>query len=151
MPVSLDSQQVEVLGRAALTSALVADGIEVARAERDAGIDLVAFTVSPWRMVPIQMKAATSAGFSIDRKYERVDRLVMVYVWNAQSAGSAEFYAMTWLQAVAIGGSLEWTRTAPWIDRGYYSTTKPSARVREAMAPHRVAPGRWREALFRPE
>jgi hypothetical protein len=49
--ISLDSQQVEVLGRAALTAALVADGIEVARAERDAGIDVVTFTVSPWRMV----------------------------------------------------------------------------------------------------
>lgn len=90
-----------MLGRAALTAALVADGIEVARAERDAGIDLVAFTVSPWQMVPIQMKAASNAGFSIDRKYERVGQLVMAYVWNAQSAGAAEFYAMTWLEAVA--------------------------------------------------
>lgn len=71
-----DKSLVEVLGRAALTTALVADGIEVARPERDAGVDLLAFTFSPWRVLPIQMKAATTSMFSIDKKYERVDQLI---------------------------------------------------------------------------
>lgn len=148
MPKRLDSQQVEILGRAALTAALVGDGIEVARPERDAGIDLIAFTISPWRMVPIQMKAATTASFSIERKYERVDRLVMVYVWNARSAGDAEFYAMTWRQAVAIGRDLGWTATPSWTRNGKYTTTNPSANARDAIRPHQMDPGRWAGVLF---
>lgn len=47
MTTRLDSQQVENLGRAALTAALVGDGLEVAQPVRDAGIDLLAFTVKP--------------------------------------------------------------------------------------------------------
>jgi hypothetical protein len=144
----VDSQQVEVLGRAALTAALTADGVEVARAERDAGIDMVAFTINPWQMVPIQMKAASGAAFGIDRKYEQVDRLVMVYVWNAQSLGTAEFYAMTWAEAVTLGDGLGWTKTDSWTKGGKYVTTNPSARVRAAVLPYRVVPGRWRDALF---
>jgi hypothetical protein len=54
---------------------------------------------------------------------------MMVYVWNAISVGAAEFYAMSWQQAVAIGDALEWTRTASWIDGGYYTSTKTSARL----------------------
>jgi hypothetical protein len=47
--VTLDKQQVECLARAALTAALTADGLEVARPERDAGIDLLAYTINPLR------------------------------------------------------------------------------------------------------
>jgi hypothetical protein len=60
MTTNLDSQQVEILGRAALTVSLVADKLEVATPERDAGIDLIAFTVKPWRVMPIQLKAANA-------------------------------------------------------------------------------------------
>jgi len=86
--VTLDKQQVECLARAALTAALTADGLEVARPERDAGIDLLAYTINRLRVAPIQMKAATETGWSIDRKYGQVDGLVMVYVWNARSLGT---------------------------------------------------------------
>lgn len=59
---------VEVLGRAALTAALAGDGFEVARPERDIGVDLLAFTTAPWIAVPLQMKAATGEVFSVERK-----------------------------------------------------------------------------------
>jgi len=49
--------------------ALVADGLEVARPERDVGIDLITFTVNPWKVVPIQMKVATDALVSVHRKH----------------------------------------------------------------------------------
>src|ERR1035437_928469 len=83
---NLDSQQIESLGRAALTAALVADDLEVARPERDSGIDRLAFTTETWKVVPIQMKVATNAVFNVHRKYEHIDQLVMAYVWNARSA-----------------------------------------------------------------
>ena len=148
MSQPLDSQQVEVLGRAALTAALAADNIEVARAERDAGIDLIAFTVGPWRSVPIQMKAATTAAFNIDRKYERIAPLVMVYVWNCGKLATAEFFAMAWSEALAIGDRLGYTRTASWNEKGRYSVSSPGADLRAALAPHRVTTGGWGGALF---
>jgi hypothetical protein len=142
----LDTQQIEILGRAALTAELMGDGLEVAQPDRDAGIDLVAFTVRPWMAVPIQMKVASSAAFSVHRKYERFDRLVMVYVWRAARGADAEFYAMPWTTARDIADGLGWTSTESW-QRGGYATTRPSARVREAVAPHRMGPGRWSDLL----
>jgi hypothetical protein len=155
MPPTLDSQQVESLGRAALIAQLVGDGLEVAQPDRDAGIDLLAFTIEPWHVVPIQMKAATAEAFSVDRKYERarlVDApLLMVYVWNARSATDIQFYAMTWRQAEGIAASLGWTQTPSWLrepwSKGGYATSRPSRRLKEAIAPHLMGPGKWRELL----
>jgi hypothetical protein len=143
----LDTQQIEILGRGALTAALVGDGLEVARPERDTGIDLLAFTMRPWNVVPIQMKAATSAVFSIDRKYEHVDGLVMVYVWNARSATEVEFYAMPWKDAIRIAAGFGWTETASWKTGGRYATSRPTARVRAAIAGYRMEPGGWQSLL----
>jgi hypothetical protein len=147
MTASLDSQQVEILGRAALTAALVADDLEVAIPERDEGIDLIVFTVEPWRVRPVQMKASTGAVFSVDKKYERVEGLVMTYVWNARPGGEPEFYAMPWARAVEIAHMLGWTQTASWTTKGRYATSRPPARVREALATHRVEPGGWKRLL----
>jgi hypothetical protein len=144
---SLDGQQVEVLGRSALIAALVTDGLEIAQSERDAGIDLLAYTHRPWRVVPIQMKAASGEVFSIDRKYEPLQGLVMAYVWNARSAETVELYALPWTAAVAVADDLGWTATQSWEAGGKYSTSRPSARVRRALAPHRMRPGSWRRLL----
>ena len=64
---SLDSQQAESLRSAALTAAIAADDLEVARPERDAGIDLIAFSVKPCRVMP---SAARGGAFS-DRHWTR--------------------------------------------------------------------------------
>jgi hypothetical protein len=154
MPATLDTQQIEILGRAALTAELMGDGLEVAQPDRDAGIDLIAFAVSPWRSVPIQMKVATGASFSVHRKYERLDQLLMVYVWNASAGANADFYAMRWTTARDIAEQLGWTRTESWTrqsrgnpERGGYGTTKPSAKVRAAIEEHRMGPGKWSQLL----
>jgi hypothetical protein len=140
MATSLDSQQVEILGRAALIGALIADELEVARPERDAGIDLIAFTTADqWKAVPIQMKAALGSAFSIDQKYERIDRLVMAYVWNVGSEGR---------EAVGVADGLGWTSTESWKKGRRYATSRPSAEVGEAIACHRMKePGAWRRLL----
>lgn len=93
------------------------------------------------------MKVARGAGFSVQRKYERIPHLVMVYVWNAGQADKVEFYAMTFADAKKIAGKLGWTETASWREGGGYATTRPSQRVREAIAPHRMGPGKWRRLL----
>jgi hypothetical protein len=142
---------VEVLGRAALTAALAADGLEVARPERDIGVDLLAFTRAPWMAVPLQMKAATGEVFSVQRKYEPIEHLIMVYVWNVGQLGKAEFYAMTWREALAIAEELGWTRTASWQEQGWYSNHRPSERVKAAIEQHQMLPGCWRQLVGRRE
>ena len=142
--MTLDKQQVECLARAALTAALTADGLEVARPERDAGIDLLAYTINPLRVAPIQMKAATVTGWSIDRKYGQVDGLVMVYVWNARSLGDAEFYAMTYQEASDVVDAGGWS----WDSRGRYARTQVTGDLLLAVQRHRVPPGQWKQTLL---
>src|SRR5205823_12869241 len=81
--VTLDSQQVEILGRNRIKAALIEAGIEVATPERDNGIDLIAYRWSlagEFRALPIQIKAASDFSFGIDRKYERIPGLIMVFI-----------------------------------------------------------------------
>lgn len=73
----LDTQLVELAGRNWLASELLGSGIEVARPERDRGIDLIAYVdrdarVGNFVACPIQMKAATNAVFSLDPKVRQV-------------------------------------------------------------------------------
>src|ERR1039458_6136710 len=93
--------------------------------ERDAGIDLLTYTINPLRVAPIQMKAATVTGWSIDRKYGQVDGLVMVYVWNARSLGDAEFYAMAYQEASDVVDAGGWSLGQP-------RSIRPNARDRKS-------------------
>lgn len=142
--MTLDAQQVECLARAALTAALTADGLEVARPERDSGIDLLAYTISPLRVVPIQMKAMTATGSSIDKKYGQIDGLVMVYIRNADSLADAEFYAMTHQEASAVfdGGGRSWDH---W---GRNPRPQVTGAVLLAVLKYRVLPGEWEKTLL---
>jgi hypothetical protein len=81
-----DSQVVELLGRNRLVSELLSAGLEVALPMRDRGIDLIAFAdlrtkVKRFIACPIQMKAASEAAFSVQRKYSRIRNLLLTYVW----------------------------------------------------------------------
>ena len=80
----MDTQSIEIIGRNYLVSSLVTDGVEVARPERDRGIDLIAYLdldqVGRFIACPIQMKAASEASFSLFPKYERVPRVPCTFV-----------------------------------------------------------------------
>src|SRR5262245_12329537 len=80
----MDSQQTELVGRAYLTTQLLIAGFEVAKPERDKGIDLIVYSDvrgEPFRAVPLQLKAASSRIFSVNRKY--IGRgIVMAYIWR---------------------------------------------------------------------
>jgi len=83
----LDAQTVEIVGRNLLVSLLARDGLEVARPERDRGVDLIAYLdldeeSGRFAACPIQMKAATSRSFSLMRKYEKFPQLLLAYIWH---------------------------------------------------------------------
>lgn len=80
-----DGQLVELAGRNWLCSQLVLAGLEVARPERDHGIDLIAYidkAAKRFVACPIQMKGATNESFSIHKRYKSFPSLLHVYVWH---------------------------------------------------------------------
>src|SRR5438132_14363692 len=98
-----DGKLVELRGRNWLTSQLLQAGLEVARPERDRGIDLVAYRdidqKHQFLAYPIQMKAATREVFSIDSKYEKFPKLILAYVWNLGDSTQTKCFALTYGEA----------------------------------------------------
>lgn len=146
----MDSQTVEIIGRNYLVSELVSDGLEVARPERDRGVDLIAYLdlneAGRFVACPIQMKAATTASFSLHRKYERIAQLLLVYVWHANDPDQACAYALRYDEAKGVADRMGWTQTESWR-RGAYSTTRPSERLQALLTPYRMTAGHWRRKV----
>lgn len=144
----MKTMQVELAGRYRLTSELLAAGVNVALPVFDSGIDLIAYVEDKGvlRARPIQLKAASSRAFGVDRKYERSPDLIIAYVWCVNEAARAETYAMTYREAAALAKALGWTETASW-GRGGYVTTKPSRKILEMLEPYRTSPKRWLRLL----
>jgi hypothetical protein len=150
----LDTQQVELAGRNWLTSELIRAGLEVARPERDRGIDLVVYRnrgmddKREFLAYPIQMKAATKEVFRLDPKYEKIPGLILVYLWYLGVSACTKCFAMTYTEALDIADEMGWTATPSWIKRGRhkrreYSTTKPSKRLRPLLTPFEMDSTKW--------
>ncbi len=144
--MGLDTQVVELLGRQRLIAELFRDGLEVAIPARDRGVDLIAYAdlsrqVARFASRPVQMKASTAGGFSVDRKYERFADLIIAYVWHVGEIAPVTC-AMTHADAVGVAEAMGWTKTAAWR-AGIYTTTKPSKRLLELIELHRMGPGQW--------
>jgi hypothetical protein len=76
MLADMDDQLLEIFGRHRLIESLLKAGLEVAIPARDRGVDLIAYSDTDVRLgrfvgIPIQMKAASKACFSIDKKYSK--------------------------------------------------------------------------------
>jgi len=149
----LDTQLVELAGRNWLASELMRAGIEVARPERDRGIDLIAYVdlderIGDFTACPIQMKAATDQVFSLDPKYAKFPGLILAYVWNLADSSKTKCFALTYEEALGVAQKMEWTETASWRHGGSkgkpgYSTTRPSKRLRALLAPYEMSTDKW--------
>jgi hypothetical protein len=153
-----DPQLVEIAGRNWLTSELLQAGLEVARPERDRGIDLIAYRdldkERKFRACPIQLKAATGEVFGLDPKYERFPGLVLVYVWHLGDRARTKCFALTYSEVLHVADEMGWTKTDSWITGGRnkkrgYSTTAPSERLKKMLAPFEVSPGKWLTVIDR--
>jgi hypothetical protein len=152
-----DTQLVELAGRNWLASELMRAGIEIARPERDRGIDLIAYIdlddrIGQFLACPIQMKAATDQVFSLDPKYARFPGLLLAYVWNLADSSKTKCFALTYGEALEIAEKMAWTKTASWVKGGAsgkrgYSTTRPSKRLCELLGPYEMNPDKWWDKL----
>lgn len=144
----VDSQVTELLGRNRLLAELLRAGLEVALPARDRGIDLIAYAdletrVSSFVARPIQMKATSAAHFSIYQKYEKFPDLILAFVWHLGSPERARTYALSYDEALDIGQAMGWTETASWVEKGRYSTQKPSQNLLDMLESHRMTPEAW--------
>lgn len=149
----LDSQQIELVGTAWLSTLLLADGIEIAEPIRDRGVDLVAFIDAGYfRAVPLQVKAHTEARFSVHRKYARFPELRIVHLWNVLDPTRARAFCTTYAESVALATEFGWTKTASWNRAGYSTAINPSSkggeRISDALSRFEVTPGSWHGHLF---
>src|SRR5438128_1822173 len=101
MPKTLDTQQVELIGLSLLVGLLLRDGLEVARPERDRGVDVIAYIDLPesggWFMAcPIQMKSYSGAGFSVEAKYKRFPGLLIAHLLNVVEPSALVAYCLTY-------------------------------------------------------
>jgi hypothetical protein len=147
-----DTQIVELMGRNWLTNELYMAGFEVARPQRDRGIDLIVYSdlntkLGRFVACPIQMKAASKTGFGMNRKYEKFPNLMIAYVWHLSEPHRTVTYAMTYNQAVAILKKKGYTRTPSWTDKGSYSVTNPGPELLSLIESYRMTPERWKRVL----
>ena len=143
-----DTQVVELLGRHRLMSELLRDGLEVAVPARDRGVDLIAYAdlsrqVTAFAAIPIQMKAFSSSGFSLARKYSKIAGLIVAYVWHLGGAEPPITYALRYDAVIGVADEMGYTKTASWQDGGAYTTTRPSKKLLRFLEPHRMQPGKW--------
>ena len=146
------TQIVEIMGRNQLVNELLAAGFEVAEPLRDRGIDLIAYLdiddkISDFSAVPIQLKAAQTRGFSIDRKYAKFPNMVIAFVWGIGGEVQAETYALTYAEAVEIANQMGYTNTSSWQNNGIYSSTRPSKDLLSLLAPYRMTADAWSAKL----
>jgi len=107
-----------------LEARLIEEGFEVARPNRDRGIDLIAYLdrtgAGHFAAVPIQMKASEGTRIGAWRKFKRTDDLVVVYVWNVTSE-KPRFFIMSAKEAVALipktskHGGWSWPKAPRWL------------------------------------
>jgi hypothetical protein len=139
-----DGQLIELAGRNWLVSQLIQAGIEVARPERDRGIDLIAYIDPPrFVAVPIQMKAFSEASFSVYRK--RYRGMLFVCVWHVKDSSQTVAFAMTWSEAQTIFRKMKWKADGVWRTKGswFVRSVAPDGSLAKLLSNHRMTPGKW--------
>lgn len=152
----LDTQLVELAGRNWLASQLQRIGIEVARPERDRGIDLIAYIdrdqhvdkLETFIARPIQMKAASRKIFSLDPKYESVPGLILTYVWNVATPSETVCFALTYREAFSVAEQMGYTNSPSWLRGGRhekrgYTTTSPGKDLCDLLAEYEMNGRKW--------
>ena len=149
--MTLDSQTIEILGRNRLVSEMIRAGLEVAFPIRDRGIDLIVYadrssSSGEFPAIPIQMKGASKKSFSIDKKYEKIPRLLIAYVWGIES-DTHETFVLTYSEALKIATDMGYTKTDAWIIDGYYAVPTPGKKLESKLREFQMTPEKWRATL----
>jgi hypothetical protein len=150
--MELDKQQVEVIGRNIVTNQLLREDIEVAEPVRDRGIDLIAYLRKEegqrFHARPLQLKVASDRDFSVYKKYDEFNDMVVVYVWRIAYEDGPEIYALTTQETLDVAEQRGWTETNTWANKDQYNDTTVTGPTQNAVNPYEIEPGGWCEKLF---
>ncbi len=145
-----DTQLIEIRGRHRLIEELIRAGLEVAIPFRDRGVDVIAYAErAPGRFqaFPIQLKAATTTCFGIDRKYQSIAGLLIVHLWHLGEPGKEQFFAMTFGECLRVAEDAGWTKTDSW-NRGKYTVTRVGQRLAQRLESFRMTtPEQWQARI----
>lgn len=149
-----DTQIVELIGRHYLTAELLQAGLEVATPVRDRGVDMIAYVdidkrVENFSSCPIQLKASMKCSFGLNRKYERIHNLLLVYVWNLSNTAPRVSYALTYEEAFEVAENAGWTKTKSWLVNGKYVNTSPGSHLLSLLEPYKMGPEKWLKKISR--
>jgi len=150
--MALDKDQIGTIGKHLLITNLFAAGFEVAEPILDRGIDLIAFhdgksgeRFDAW---PIQVKSSSGKSFVLDKKYKKLPRLVIVYVWNATIPEKAEFFAVTYGEALEVLKKRKHTKRSSWKEGGRWVATKVGTKLETLLEPYKVTAEGWKRKLL---
>jgi len=141
-------------------SQLLQARVEVAKPERDRGIDLIAYidldeSVGDFIACPIQIKAASERSFGLDPKYERFPRLLLVHVWHVSDSHRTKAFAMTYPEALTIATKLGWTETASFKTgagsgrRGYsVHQISDKHKLMECLHSYEMTVDKWKDKII---
>ena len=146
-----DTQVVEILGKNYLINQLLRAGVEVAVPVRDTGIDLIVYLnkekfLNGYSARPIQIKAASSQSFSIDKKYEKYPHLILTFIWHLDDPKKIVVYGLDYQDAISVAASMGYTKTDSWR-KGKYTTTKPSEKLIKLLQPYKMTAKTWKKTL----
>jgi hypothetical protein len=146
----VDGQLVELAGRNWLMSQLLRVGIEVARPERDRGVDVIAYVEARREFVacPIQLKASLKASFTVYKnKYKNISGILLVHVWHVDDSTKTVAYALTPADARRIADKKGWTKKPSWKSLGYWRVPKVSEELSRDLAPFMMTPAKWKTKI----
>ena len=150
-PHTPDKQQVEIIGRSHLIAHLTLGGIEIARPERDKGIDLVAYVdtrPNGFLVSPLQIKASRKPRVGTWAKYNAIPSLLMVFVWVPEG-GPVTIVAMTQAETMQLAHDVGWTQAKKWrrvaaedpTKLAY--TTEVTPKIRPHLTEFTMTPDMW--------
>jgi len=87
------------------------------------------------RIIPIQVKAGSRNRFNFQKAWFRIEKLVLVHVWNVRTV--PEFYIFSSLDQVVEALGPLYSASSSWVNKGGYSVTDPGPEIVERMQPHR--------------
>ncbi len=149
-----DTQLIELAGRHLVISQMTSDGLQVAIPVRDHGVDLVAYSDKDlsghFLACPIQLKVGSGRRFGLDRKYQSFSNLLIVYVWDVNSATKqTTIYALTYQEAEEIFIKKGHHLSASWKENDAYSIPKPDKRLLDLLTQYEMRPGKWKACVER--